>query len=166
VIFFPSVTERRLWLFTVWVLSSVGNSTFRMSWYKLSLLCIGPIVGPIAGGFIAQTIGMKWVFLIIACEYLRIICHSQEFQLSWFVIVTCAVTALFGILLLKETYAPVICLRRAAKAQDPEKVMKAHPHLLRERGSKFHMLWIDLSRPIIILSHSFICFILSLYMAL
>lgn len=96
-------------------------------------------------------------------------CHiSQEFEFSWFVIVSCAVASLFGILLLKETYAPVICLRRAAKAQleDPEKVMKANPHLLQERGSKLHMLWINLSRPIIILSHSFICFILSLYMAL
>ena len=158
--------EHRLWLFTVWVLSSVGNWTFPMSWYKPSLLFIGPIVGPVAGGFIAQTIGIKWVFLIIACEYPRIRYHSQEFQVSWFVIVTCAVAALFGIPLLKETYAPVIRLRRAAKAPDPEKAMKTHPRLLRERRSKLHMLWVDLSRPIIILSHSFICFILSLYMAL
>jgi len=166
VIFSPRMIEHRLWLFTVWVLSSVGNWTFPMSWYRPSLLFIGPIVGPVAGGFIAQTIGIKWVFLIIACEYPRIRYRSQEFQVSWFVIVTCAVAALFGIPLLKETYAPVIRLRRAAKAPDPEKAMKTHPRLLRERRSKLHMLWVDLSRPIIILSHSFICFILSLYMAL
>ena len=78
---------------------------------------------------------------------------------------TCAVAALFGIPLLKETYAPVICLRRAAKA-DPEKNTKIPSHLLQERGSKLHVLWVNLSRPIIILTHSFICFILSLYMAL
>ncbi|KIM47059.1 hypothetical protein M413DRAFT_440604 [Hebeloma cylindrosporum] len=115
-----------------------------MALYSLGPL-IGPIVGPVAGGFIAQTIGIKWVFLIIA--------------------LTCAVAGLVGIPLLKETYAPVICLRRAAKAGDPEKATKVHPHLLQERGSKLHVLWINLSRPIIILTHSFICFILSLYMA-
>lgn len=26
----------------------------------------GPVIGPIAGGFIAQTIGVKWVFIVIA----------------------------------------------------------------------------------------------------
>ena len=33
------------------------------------ILFLGPAVGPIAGGFIVQTIGIKWVFLTIASLY-------------------------------------------------------------------------------------------------
>ncbi|KAF8903320.1 major facilitator superfamily domain-containing protein [Gymnopilus junonius] len=106
---------------------------------------IGPVVGPIAGGFIAQTVGVKWVFIVIAgC---------------------CAVCGAFSIPLLRETYAPVIRQRKAAKSGDPEKVAKAHPHLQKEHGSKLHVLWINLSRPITLLFRSLICFMLSLYMA-
>ena len=64
-----------------------------------------------------------------------------------------------------ETYAPVIQLRRAKKSGDPEKAAKAHPHLEQEYSSKMSILWVNLSRPITILFRSFICFILSLYMA-
>jgi len=32
------------------------------------IFIIGPVVGPVAGGFIAQTIGVKWVFIIIASK--------------------------------------------------------------------------------------------------
>lgn len=32
----------------------------------LVLLHSGPIIGPIAGGFVAETIGFKYVFIIIA----------------------------------------------------------------------------------------------------
>ncbi|KAF8966604.1 multidrug resistance protein 4 [Flammula alnicola] len=115
-----------------------------MALYSLGPL-IGPIVGPIAGGFIAQTVGIKWVFIVIA--------------------ITCGVAGLFGIPFLRETYGPVIRLRRAVKTGDPEKVAAAHPHLLKEHGSKLHVLWVNLSRPVTILFRSFICFILSLYMA-
>ncbi|KAF8967302.1 multidrug resistance protein 4 [Flammula alnicola] len=106
---------------------------------------IGPVVGPVTGGFIAQTVGIKWVFIVIA--------------------IACGVVGLLGIPLLRETYAPIIRLRRAAKAGDREKVAAAHPHLLKEHGSKLLVLWINLSRPFTILFRSFICFILSLYMA-
>ena len=35
----------------------------------------GPVVGPVAGGFISQTIGVKWVFIIIASTSLCLICQ-------------------------------------------------------------------------------------------
>ncbi|KII94683.1 hypothetical protein PLICRDRAFT_33499 [Plicaturopsis crispa FD-325 SS-3] len=107
---------------------------------------IGPVVGPIAGGFIAQTVGFRWVFIVIA-------------GLS-------ALSACLAIPLLRETYAPVIRLRRARKSMDPEKAAKAHPTLEHEHGGKLHLLWVNLSRPAILLTRSFICFILSLYMSL
>ncbi|KIM47070.1 hypothetical protein M413DRAFT_268955 [Hebeloma cylindrosporum] len=105
---------------------------------------IGPVVGPVAGGFIAQTVGIRWVFIIIA--------------------ITCGVVSLFGIPLLKETYAPIIQLRLAKKSGNLEKALKSHPHFQEER-SKLHILWLNLARPITILFNSFICFILSLYAA-
>ena len=79
----PSVTERRLWLFTLWDLSLVRNWPFRMSWHNLSLLFTGPIVGPVGGGFIAQTIGIKWVFLIIAREYLISLSEVFDFMVCY-----------------------------------------------------------------------------------
>lgn len=113
---------------------------------SLSMFVAGPVIGPIAGGFIAQSIGVKWVFIIVA--------------------ILCAVAAAVGIPVLKETYAPIIRLRLAKKSADPEKAAKQHPTLVAAHGSKLHLLWINLSRPIVILTHSFVCFILSLYMSL
>lgn len=104
------------------------------------------MVGPIGGGFIAQTIGVKYVFIVISAM--------------------CGASALVGIPFLRETYAPIIRLRLAQKSADPELAAKQHPTLVSVHGSKFHFLWINISRPAIILTRSFICFILSLYMAL
>ena len=66
---------------------------------------------------------------------------------------------------LRETYAPVIRQRRAAKTGDLEKVLYDQPAALREHG-KLYYLWINLSRPIAILFGSMICFVFSLYLAL
>ncbi|EPQ59329.1 MFS general substrate transporter [Gloeophyllum trabeum ATCC 11539] len=116
-----------------------------MAVYNMGPL-IGPVIGPIIGGYVAETIGFRYVFIIVAC--------------------LCAFVAALAIPLLQETYAPVIRLRLAKKAGDPEKAAKQHPHLLQEHRSKLHVLWLNVSRPFILLGTSFICFILSAYMAL
>lgn len=113
---------------------------------NFSNLFLGPVVGPVAGGFIAQTVGVKYVFIAIACA--------------------CAVASILGIPLLSETYAPVIRLRLAEKSLDPEKAAQGHPALLQAHGSKLYVLWLNLSRPAILITHSLICFMLSLYMSL
>nr|GAT59330.1 predicted protein [Mycena chlorophos] len=115
-----------------------------MAIYSLGPL-IGPVVGPIAGGFVTEKIGIKYVFVIVA--------------------VLGAVASAFGIPFLRETYAPIIRLRRAKKAADPEKAAAGHPALLAQHTSKLHYLWINLSRPAILLFGSVVCFLLSLYMA-
>ncbi|KAF8800563.1 multidrug resistance protein 4 [Phlegmacium glaucopus] len=114
-----------------------------MALYSLGPL-IGPVVGPIAGGFIAESIGVKWVFIIIA--------------------ILCGVTSAIAIPLLRETYAPVIRQRRAAKSGDREKAVPSHLPIVNEHG-KLYYLWLNLSRPIVLLFGSLICFVLSLYMA-
>jgi hypothetical protein len=101
------------------------------------------VVGPIAGGFVAQTIGTRYVFIIIAAAS--------------------AVAGIIGIPLLRETYAPVIRARMAVKNGDSEKAQMVAPHLAKGKGQ---ILWENLVRPVMLLTRSFICFVLSLYMAL
>ncbi|KAE9404187.1 multidrug resistance protein 4 [Gymnopus androsaceus JB14] len=113
-----------------------------MAIYGLGPL-IGPAVGPVVGGFIAQNIGPKYVFIIIAG--------------------ICGLSLAIGIPFLRETYAPVIRLRRAIADGDVEKAKHLRGPL--SEISKRQYLWLNLSRPAILLTHSFICFILSLYMA-
>lgn len=93
------------------------------------------------GGFIAQTVGIQYVFYLIAG--------------------LCGVGAIFAIPLLRETYAPIIRMRLCARGADPEKGA-ANTQV----QDKWTYLWVNLTRPVILLTHSFVCFILSLYMSL
>lgn len=130
---------------TVSDLFSEKERASAMAIYSLGPL-LGPVIGPVAGGFIAESIGFKYIFIVVAG--------------------LCAIAAILGIPFLRETYHPVIRLRRAKKSADPEKAAKAHPHLIAEHGNKMHRLWVDMTRPFILLTQSIICFLLSAYMAL
>ena len=116
-----------------------------MAVYSLGPL-LGPALGPIAGGYITQTVGYKYIFVVIG-------------GLS-------AISGAVGIPLLRETYAPVIRFRIAQKSGDPEKAAQQHPHLVASHGNGFHLIWVNVERPFILLTRSFVCFVLSLYMAL
>ncbi|CCM06195.1 uncharacterized protein FIBRA_08438 [Fibroporia radiculosa] len=104
---------------------------------------VAPVVGPIAGGFITETIGFKYVFVIIAG--------------------LCFLAGLFGIPFLRETYAPVIRLRRAKRSGDAERAIR---ELFPEYDNKLQRMWADMTRPFILLTRSLVCFVLSLYLAL
>ena len=104
-------------------------------------LALGPVVGPIAGGFIAQSIGTKYLFLIT--------------------VGLCGIAAIIGLPLLRETYGPVVRRKHYARNSDPEGL----PYEQKEQHAKSRILWLALSRPFVLLCRSFICFILSLYMA-
>ncbi|KAI0758291.1 major facilitator superfamily domain-containing protein [Irpex lacteus] len=119
---------------TISDLFSERDRASAMAIYSLGPL-IGPAVGPIAGGFITETVGFKWVFIVIS--------------------VLCGIASIIGIPLLRETYGPVIRLRLAKHSADPEKAAKAHPHLMQNHGNG----------PFILLTRSLVCFVLSLYMA-
>lgn len=108
---------------------------------------LGPSIGPVAGGFIAQTIGFKWIFIVIA--------------------IASGVGAVFGIIFLKETYAPIIQKKRAQKQikLTGERTIE-HDILLDQQTSVARLMWINMTRPFALLFGSFICFILSLYMGL
>jgi len=102
---------------------------------------IGFVIAPVAGGFIAQTIGFKYVFIITSA--------------------LCGLAALIGIPFLRETYAPVIRLRLARSSH-----LKMPQTFTPENQSIRRIMWLNLSRPVTLLTRSFICFILSLYLAM
>lgn len=98
------------------------------------------------GGFIAESVGIQYVFYLI--------------------VALCGVASALGIPLLSETYAPIIKLRLGKVILDPEKAAAEHSALTPHHTSSWAYLWINLKRPVILVTRSFICFILSLYMAL
>ena len=117
-----------------------------MAIYTLGPL-IGPSVGPVAGGFIAQTIGFKWIFIVIA--------------------IGAATGGFIGTLVLEETYAPVIRIRRAQREIIETGVRTIeHDVLLEQHLDYKHVLWLNMTRPFALLFGSFICFILSFYMGM
>jgi hypothetical protein len=129
---------------------------------KANNLVLGPALGPVAGGFIAEKLGIKWVFIVLASSSTTSsIPRSADIFLDHLVV--CGVASIVGIPFLKETYGPVIRLRRAARLADPE---AANPDLISSHESKYHVLWINFSRPLVLLTRSLVCFMLSLYMAL
>jgi MFS family permease len=112
----------------------------------IDALIVAPAIGPIAGGYISQTIGWKYIFIFIAG--------------------LCALSTIVAIPVLRETYGPVIRLRRhRAQHGDLEKFMLMHPELNNMQGNRLRYLWLNLSRPTVILTRSLICFMLALYMA-
>jgi len=83
-----------------------------------------------------------------------------------FILVVSGVASAIGIPFLRETYAPVLRMRNARKAGDLEAAERVHPMLVEAKANLANMLWVNLTRPIVLLFRSFICFILSLFMAL
>ncbi|KAG9317591.1 major facilitator superfamily domain-containing protein [Chiua virens] len=111
-----------------------------MALYTLGPL-IGPAIGPVMGGFISQTVGIEYVFYVI--------------------VALCGAASALAIPFLRETYAPIIRRRLHAHRADPEQGVTGS-----DVPDRLSYLWVNLKRPVILLTRSFICFILSLYMGL
>ncbi|RXW16880.1 hypothetical protein EST38_g8972 [Candolleomyces aberdarensis] len=116
----------------------------------MALFTIGPLLspalGPIIGGYITQTLGIKWLFIIIA--------------------LICSLASVIGLPLLRETYAPVVRWNLAKKSGDLEMARELNPSVIAARGgTPAQVIWVNLSRPMVLLTRSFVCFVLSLYQA-
>lgn len=125
----------------------------------------GPAIGPVAGGFITQSIGVKWVFIVIASASLSCF-HAFLSFLHLPLLVLSGVGSAIAIPFLRETYAPILRFRRAKRDGDADKAARAHPVLIEAQGSLGKIIWVSVTRPLEMLFRSFICFTLSLYMAL
>lgn len=119
------------------------------------MFCVSLIITNIfVGGFISETIGFRYIFVVLAA-------------LAGF-------SALIGIPFLRETYAPVLRARAARqRAFDVEATVLEQPgkelfgtQAQSKVPSSGEVLRSSLTRPIVMLSTNFICFILSLFMAL
>lgn len=127
-------------------LFSENDRMAAMAIYTLGPL-IGPVVGPICGGFIVQTVGIKYVFIVI--------------------VAFSGLCALLAVPFLRETYAPVIWrrLQRSQQSADPEKGPVAPVSSGPSTNDKLRYMWLNLSRPVVLLCTNLVCFMLSLYMA-
>ncbi|KAG2067648.1 MFS general substrate transporter [Suillus decipiens] len=121
---------------------SKSDHASTMAVYFVSPL-IGPMVGPVIGGFIAELVSIQNVFYVIVRIY--------------------GVIAVLGFLLMRESYAPVIQLCREQRYTDLKRAVTVHPTFAM---NKWAYLWMSIEQPIMIMTYSFMCFMLSLYMAL
>ncbi|KAH7213051.1 major facilitator superfamily domain-containing protein [Fusarium oxysporum] len=79
---------------TIADVTTPNNRTKAMAGFVLGPL-LGPVLGPIAGGFISADLGWRWTFWIIA--------------------ILSGVNGVVCVLFMRETYAPSILSRRAAR---------------------------------------------------
>ncbi|KAL4808632.1 major facilitator superfamily domain-containing protein [Aspergillus unguis] len=105
---------------------------------------LGPVVGPVAGGFLAQAEGWRWVF--------------------WVITITTGVISVGALLAYRESYAPVLLARKAArlrKEPGDESLRSIH-----DTGRTEKQIFIDaITRPIKFLFLSPIVFLFSLFAA-
>ncbi|KAF8512601.1 multidrug resistance protein 4 [Hysterangium stoloniferum] len=110
----------------------------------MSMYNLGPLLGmSLLCGFISQSIGFRYIFVTLAG--------------------LAGLSAAVGIPVFRETYAPVI---QEAKAK--RLAFNVEATVLERKGNDLtkEVLKGSLTRPIILLTRSFICFILSMYMAM
>ncbi|KAH6853199.1 major facilitator superfamily domain-containing protein [Chaetomium sp. MPI-CAGE-AT-0009] len=101
----------------------------------------GPVIGPIAGGFLNEAAGWRWIF--------------------WVILILGGVTATLGFLFMRETYAPVLLERKARHLRRVTGENKYQsPHDIRHQ-SLVKLLRDTLARPVRMLFTSPILFVLS-----
>ncbi|KAH8804192.1 multidrug resistance protein 4 [Flagelloscypha sp. PMI_526] len=108
---------------------------------------LGPTIGPVVAGYVGQSLEIKWIFIIMA--------------------LVSAGAAVVGIPLLRETYAPILRLRRARLEGKLDLFFEEHPELAAGRTwkDKASMIWNNLTRPTLLLFQNLTLFMLASYMA-
>lgn len=94
----------------------------------------------------AETVGWRYLFVFVAG--------------------LAAIASVIGTLLYRETYAPVIRIRILQETRVVGEVSGIQSHLLQAQGMRLNYLLTNLQRPLMLLTRSIVCFVLSAYMAL
>lgn len=106
---------------------------------------LGPAVGPIAGGFIAQYSTWRWCF--------------------WSTSILTVIIQFFGVIYLRETFAPVILARRAQQLRTDTGDDRYHTEWETPDRTLAQVLKTSLGRPFRLLGTQPIIQVLALYMA-
>lgn len=115
-----------------------------ISLYSLAPL-LGPAIGPVAGGFIAENTSWRWAFYATT--------------------IADAVIQCFGLFFLQETFSPVLLDRKKMKLIKETGNMDLHTEFDRPDRTVLKTLKISLSRPFILLGTQIIVQVLAVYMA-
>lgn len=108
---------------------------------------MGPVIGPIVGGFLGETEGWRWVEGLMA--------------------IFTGVLWILGTLLIPETYPPVLLRKRAAAlSKVTGKVYRSRVDVSNGKVSAGEAFRTALSRPWILLFREPIVLLLSIYMAI
>lgn len=111
----------------------------------------------------AQTTSSEWIFVVIAGRFLCISYHGHHSKRQFpLCLALFGGTTVLGLILLRETYAPVIRMRQAKSENNIERAARAHPLLLDPHQDVRTLIRINLTRPLVLLFHSLICFMLSI----
>ncbi|KAE8135383.1 major facilitator superfamily domain-containing protein [Aspergillus pseudotamarii] len=102
---------------------------------------IGTAIGPITGGFVVQYVSWRWCFYVIS--------------------IAIAAIQIVGLILLRETYGPVLLKRKAARLRKSTQ----NPDLHTEHDRASTHLTTNLIRPFRLLTTQPIIQVLSLYLA-
>ncbi|KAJ6096955.1 hypothetical protein N7486_007701 [Penicillium sp. IBT 16267x] len=116
----------------------------RLMAYYMACTTFGPIVGPWVSGFVA-VVSWRW------CFWIGLICSGASFPL---------------VILMPETYGPVILKRRAMKLRKDNGNLNIVSPLEVESRDIRQMFLITLSRPFRMIRHESIVSLTSLYLAL
>ncbi|KAF2021667.1 MFS general substrate transporter [Aaosphaeria arxii CBS 175.79] len=115
-----------------------------ISIYSMAPL-LGPAIGPIAGGFIAQNTTWRWCF--------------------WSTTIFTAIVQMFGFFFLQETYAPKLLARKRDRLRNQTGNMQLHTEYDAPDKTLFNILKVALQRPFRLLLTQPIVIVLSCYMA-
>ena len=114
-----------------------------VGWYVLGPLT-GPTIGPLMGGFVAESLGWRWVF--------------------WIILIVSCINTLGCILFLRESYAPVLLARKAALISK-QSGRPARPRVFDPRPLHIRIK-VAIRRPVRILFCQPVVFFMASYMAL
>lgn len=106
---------------------------------------VGPVIGPVAGGFICDLIGWRWDF--------------------WIISIAGGVVTVLGMVLMRETYAPIILARKTARLQKETGNMALRSKFDSGLSSR-DLFMLSIVRPTKMLLFSPTCFTQSLYIAI
>ncbi|KAJ5748171.1 uncharacterized protein N7511_009867 [Penicillium nucicola] len=104
----------------------------------------GPVLGPVIGGFVTQYLGWRWM--------------------NWIALILSAVALLFAILL-KETYAPTLLQKKAARLRK-ESGENRWWSRYDQKATLYEILKLNLSRPFVMAVTEPICIFWNIYIAI